>query len=68
MSDKPVRIRWTVALWGERAADDPSHSISGSGETPTEAMADLQERLKAKADLLGSFKSAIPPDYAESAE
>jgi hypothetical protein len=50
-----VRIHWTVTLWGPRAADNPEHSVAGSGKTPAEALASLLARLHEKQDLNAMF-------------
>jgi hypothetical protein len=50
-----MRVRWAVTLWGPRAADDPEHSVGGSGDTPEEALKDLRENLDHKLNLVEEF-------------
>ena len=50
-----IRVQWSVTLWGPRAADNPEHSVGGSGSTPEEALQKLRENLVAKDLLTTAF-------------
>ena len=59
MESPEIRVRWSVTLWGPRAADDPEHSVSGSGFTPEEALKSLRENIESKKDLVHAFGAKI---------
>ena len=56
MSGRPeIRVLWSVTLWGPNAANDPKHTIGGSGATPEEVLRDLKENIELDKDLLHLF-------------
>ena len=77
-----IRVRWSVMFMGPRAADDPKHSIGGSGETPKEALDNALANIEKHKELGARFRDAairesddgwpepapLPPDYWETAE